>query len=86
MPVISVEALREAIINAFCHRDYYDPDFIQMAIFKNRVEIRNPGKLYGTLTIDDLRKGNISQRRNPLIDALIDLTIRDVKRLKHNKG
>jgi len=33
VPEISVEALREAIINAFCHRDYYDPDFIQMAIF-----------------------------------------------------
>jgi len=70
VPEISVEALREAIINAFCHRDYYDPDFIQMAIFKDRVEIRNPGKLYGTLTIDDLRKGNISQRRNPLIADL----------------
>jgi ATP-dependent DNA helicase RecG len=70
VPEISVEALREAIINAFCHRDYYDPDFIQMAIFKDRVEIRNPGKLYGTLTIDDLRKGNVSQRRNPLIADL----------------
>ena len=70
VPEIAVEALREAIINAFCHRDYYDPDYIQMAIFKNRVEIRNPGKLYGTLTIDDLRKGNISQRRNPLIADL----------------
>lgn len=70
VPEISVDALREAIINAFCHRDYYDPDFIQMAIFKDRVEIRNPGKLYGTLTIDDLRKGNVSQRRNPLIADL----------------
>jgi ATP-dependent DNA helicase RecG len=70
VPEISVEALREAIINAFCHRDYYDPDFIQMAIFKDRVEIRNPGRLYGTLTIDDLRKGNVSQRRNPLIADL----------------
>ena len=70
VPEIAVEALREAIINAFCHRDYYDPDYIQMAIFKDRVEIRNPGKLYGTLTIDDLRKGNISQRRNPLIADL----------------
>ena len=45
MPEIAVEALREAIINAFCHRDYYDPDYIQVAVFKDRVEIRNPGKL-----------------------------------------
>jgi ATP-dependent DNA helicase RecG len=70
VPEISVEALREAIINAFCHRDYYDPDFIQIAIYKDRVEIRNPGKLYGNLTIEDLRKGNVSQRRNPLIADL----------------
>ena len=70
VPEIAVEALREAIINAFCHRDYYDPDYIQMAIFKDRVEIRNPGTLYGNLTIDDLRKGNVSQRRNPLLANL----------------
>ena len=70
VPEIAVEALREAIINAFCHRDYYDPDYIQVAIFKDRVEIRNPGTLYGNLTIEDLRKGNVSQRRNPLIADL----------------
>ena len=70
VPEIAVEALREAIINAFCHRDYYDPDYIQMAIFKDRVEIRNPGSLYDNLTIEDLRKGNVSQRRNPLIADL----------------
>jgi ATP-dependent DNA helicase RecG len=70
VPEIAVEALREAIINAFCHRDYYDPDYVQVAIFKDRVEIRNPGRLYGSLTIADLGKGNVSQRRNPLIADL----------------
>jgi len=70
VPEISMEALREAIINAFCHRDYRDPDYVQIAIFKNRVEIRNPGKLYGGLTIADLHRGNVSQRRNPLIADL----------------
>lgn len=70
VPEISTAALREAIINAFCHRDYRDPDYVQVAIFKDRVEIRNPGKLYGSLTLDDLRKGNVSQRRNPLIADL----------------
>ncbi len=70
VPEIAVEALREAVINAFCHRDYFDPDYVQVAVFKDRVEIRNPGRLYGNLTIDDLRKGNVSQRRNPLIADL----------------
>lgn len=67
VPEISVEALREAIINAFCHRDYRDPDYVQIAIFKDRVEIRNPGGLFGGLTVADLRRGHVSKRRNPLI-------------------
>ncbi|MCX5806606.1 MAG: putative DNA binding domain-containing protein [Proteobacteria bacterium] len=71
VPEISVAAMREAIINAFCHRDYHDPDYVQIAIFKDRVEIRNPGKLYGNLTIEKIRKGNVSQRRNPLIAELL---------------
>ena len=70
VPEISTEALREAIINAFCHRDWRDPDYVQVAVFKNRVEIRNPGTLYGNLTIEDLHRGNVSQRRNPLIADL----------------
>ena len=70
VPEISMDALREAIINAFCHRDWRDPDYVQVAIFKNRVEIRNPGKLYGGLTLTEMRKGNVSRRRNPLIADL----------------
>ncbi len=68
VPEISVAAMREAIINAFCHRD---PDYVQVAIFKDRVEIRNSGELYGGLTIDAIRKGNVSRRRNPLIAELL---------------
>jgi ATP-dependent DNA helicase RecG len=70
VPEISMDALREAIINAFCHRDWRDPDHVQIAIFKDRVEIRNPGTLYGGLTIEDLHRGNVSKRRNPLIADL----------------
>ncbi len=70
VPEISMEALREAIINAFCHRDWRDPDYVQVAVFKDRVEIRNPGTLFGGLTIADLHRGNVSQRRNPLIADL----------------
>lgn len=64
------EILREAIINAFCHRDWREPDYIQIAIYKNRVEIRNPGGLFDGLTIEQMRRGNVSHRRNPLIAEL----------------
>lgn len=70
VPEISREALREAIINAFCHRDWREPDYIQIAIYKNRVEIRNPGGLFDGLTIEQMRRGNVSHRRNPLVAEL----------------
>jgi len=71
VPELSVAAIREALINAFCHRDYHGPHEVQVAIFKDRVELRNPGKLFGGLTIDQLREGNVSARRNPLIADML---------------
>lgn len=67
VPEIDKEAFREAIINAFCHRDYYEYDSVNIAIFKDRVEIRNPGLLYGGLTIERIKSEMVSERRNELI-------------------
>ena len=71
VPEIAVEALREAIINAFCHRDWHDPESVRVAIYPDRVEIRNPGSLPEGLTIEQLRKGFISRRRNPRVAELL---------------
>lgn len=71
VPEIPTAATREAVINAFCHRDWRDPDFVQVAIFRDRLEVRNPGKLYDELTIAEIRQGNVSRRRNPKIAALL---------------
>ena len=73
VPEIDKEALREAIINAFCHRDYWKYDSVNVAVFTDRVEIRNPGLLYGGLTIDKIKKENISERRNELIAEMFHL-------------
>ncbi|MCK5630343.1 MAG: putative DNA binding domain-containing protein, partial [Nanoarchaeota archaeon] len=67
VPEIDKDAFREAIINAFCHRDYYIPQEIQIAIFKDRIEILNPGKLYAGLSIKDILSKPVSERRNSLI-------------------
>ncbi|MCK4468497.1 MAG: putative DNA binding domain-containing protein, partial [Desulfobacterales bacterium] len=67
VPEIDRNAFREAIINAFCHRDYYEYDSVNIAIFKDRVEIRSPGGLFGGLTIEQITKEMISKRRNELI-------------------
>lgn len=70
VPEIDPEAFREAIINAFCHRDYLEYDSVNIAIFKDRVEIRSPGLLYGGLTIATIRKKMVSARRNELLAEL----------------
>jgi ATP-dependent DNA helicase RecG len=67
IPEINKEAFREAIINAFCHRDYWKPGSVDVAIFKGRVEIRSPGLLYGGLTIEKIRTEPVSERRNETI-------------------
>ena len=54
IPEINKDAIREAIINAFCHRDYTIPQEVQVAVFKDRIEIINPGTLYANLTIKDI--------------------------------
>ncbi len=70
VPEIDKAAFREAIINAFCHRDYHEYDSVNVAIFKNRLEIRSPGGLYGGLTISRIKKEMVSKRRNELIAAM----------------
>ena len=66
IPVYSDDVLREIITNALVHRDYnkkHQP--IKIALFKNRLEIENPGGLMPNMTIWNL----IHNRswRNPLI-------------------
>ncbi|MBU0615714.1 MAG: putative DNA binding domain-containing protein, partial [Nanoarchaeota archaeon] len=62
-PEISEEALREAIINAMVHRDYFSNGRVQIDVFSDRVEISNPGKLL----FDEKDFGNVSIARNPII-------------------
>lgn len=59
--------MREGIINAFCHRDYFEYDSVNVAVFRDRVEIRNKGRLYGGLSVEKIRAGMFSERRNELI-------------------
>lgn len=64
------EALREAILNAIAHRDYFSAANIHVNIFKDRVQIVNPGGLAGNLTIDDIYQRSIP--RNPLLFGLME--------------
>lgn len=62
-----IEAVREAITNAVCHRDYEISSNVQVRIFDDRIEVWGCGPLPKPLTVDDLRKKHDSILRNPLI-------------------
>lgn len=62
-----IEAIREAITNALCHRDYRISSNVQLRIFDDRIEIWGCGPLPKPLTIEDLKQDHDSIRRNPLI-------------------
>ncbi len=67
-PLFPTLALREAVVNAICHRDYsIAGGAISIAIFDNRLEIASAGMLPFGLTVDMLKKDHRSQPRNPLL-------------------
>lgn len=66
---IPEEVLREALANAIVHREY-DQHFrgqaISVDIFSNRIEIRNPGGLWGGVTEETIGDGE-SKCRNQML-------------------
>ena len=67
-PEIPVDAVREAVINAFAHRIIESAQSVEVAIYKSFIEIYSPGKFPDHVTpeqfITEVRK---PIRRNPLI-------------------
>jgi len=68
IPEIPLDALREALLNSFCHRDYTISKGNEICLFRDRIEIYNPGSFPEGLTPKDFIKGEErSVLRNPLI-------------------
>lgn len=70
-----VTALRETILNALVHRDYSihtERMPIQITMYEDRIEIRNPGGLYGRIRIDQLGKVQ-PDTRNPIIATELEV-------------
>jgi ATP-dependent DNA helicase RecG len=65
-----LEALREAVINAVCHRDYTISANTEIRIYDNELIVWNPGGLPLGLTIEDLYKPHPSILRNKGIGAV----------------
>ncbi len=67
---IPLQAIREAVVNAVAHRDYFaDGSHITIDVFDDRLEIGNPGGLPKGLTLELFGKKAV--RRNPIITNLL---------------
>lgn len=72
---IPIEALREALTNALCHRQYERTSAsVSLAIYDDRVEIVNPGKFPPQLTADTIRMSHESYPYNKKIAQVLYLT------------
>jgi len=70
IPEIPYDALREAVINAVAHRDYFEKGAnVMVEMFDDRIEITNPGGLVKGLRPEDFGKKSVL--RNPNIAALL---------------
>lgn len=68
-------ALREAIVNALVHRDLSGSargTQIQVEMYPDRLVVKNPGGLFGPVTVDSLGEEGISSARNATLIKLLE--------------
>ncbi len=69
-PEIPEPALREVVVNALVRRDYTLAAPVRIFIFDNRVDVRTPGGLPNTVTVESMKLGAAHVLRNPTIYTL----------------
>jgi len=71
-PLFPPIALREALVNAFCHRDYAQAGgAVSVAIYDDRFEIWSSGELPLGMKVEGLKREHLSRPRNPLIAEVL---------------
>lgn len=71
------DAVREAVVNAIMHRDYSpmaQGGQIQVNMYKDRLEILNPGGLYGDVILQSLSSPGATSTRNQTLAKLLECT------------
>jgi len=59
-----IEALREAVINAICHRDYTVSSSVEIRILRDSLKVWSPGRLAPGITLPELFTSHASVLRN----------------------
>ena len=60
------EAVREAVLNAFAHRDWTRPADVEVTLYSDRMEIVSPGALPNHVTVERMKLG-LRMPRNPIL-------------------
>ncbi len=72
IPEVPMDAVREALLNSFCHKDYSTGQSNEVAIYKDRIEIYNPGHFPdGYEPKDFIENTERPIRRNPRIARIL---------------
>lgn len=66
------EALREALLNAFVHRDWTRSVEVEVINFADRLEVKSPGALQNSMTIEKMLAGQRSPRNPIIIEIMRD--------------
>ncbi len=77
LPDYPIAAVREAIVNAMQHRDYSEEGQaspVHVAMYPDRLQITNPGGLYGNVTIETLGKAGNTATRNRFLSSILETT------------
>ena len=84
------EFLRESIVNALVHRDYSPQSQgspVQIRLFPDRIEVENPGGLFGPVTVERLGEpGLIAARNATLMRISEDLPVEPNRMMCENRG
>ncbi|MFO7789352.1 MAG: ATP-binding protein [Bacteroidales bacterium] len=65
------EVISEAVVNAVAHRDYNSKGSVEVRLFKDRLEIKNPGRLPKELSIQKLEEDHGSYPFNPRLAEIL---------------
>ena len=82
-------AVREAVANALMHRDYSEegcatPVFVDL--YRDRLEVTNPGGLYGSVTIATMESALGGSSRNMRLATLLESTPTELGYVAENRG
>lgn len=67
---IPKRALREAIVNCYCHRDYTLSGDVKIEFYDDRVQIYSPGSLPDGLTLENIKMGMVAKRNKIIVNTL----------------